>query len=1132
MNMIKRTMAWCGCAVVCGGWAGAAAAADITNAPDLAHQPTLYVVGYAHLDTEWRWEYPEVISNYLHHTLVDNFALFEKYPHYVFNFTGAFRYKLFKEYYPDLYETMKGYITAGRWFPNGSSVDETDVNNPAAESIFRNVLYGNEYFRHEFGVASAEFMLPDCFGFPASLPSILAHAGVKAFSTQKLTWGGSAAAGGPGSVENTPRSIPFNVGVWEGPNGQSVLAALNPGAYDGHITADLSSDRTWSNRINLDGKVSGVFADYHYYGTGDRGGAPPDSDARMIEAIVDKTKTTLPRGRGGRGRGQAANAATNDANAEVQMGEGPVRVVSSKADQMFLDILAMKPDATPGLPRWKGDLEMTDHGVGAYSSEAYHKRWNRKKELLADAAEKSSVAAQWLGGMPYPQQRLTDAWMLLIAGQMHDILPGTATAAAYTFAWNDDAIVMNQFSEVLTSATEAVASAMNTDTKGTAIVVYNPLNIARQDVVRAAVTFPAGATAGVRVLGPDGKEVPAQREGGNVVFLAKAPSVGYAVYDVQAAAPPAASAELKVTESSLENARYKVQLDTNGDVSSVFDKEIKKELLSAPVRLAIKTDNPPSWPAWNMDYSQQTNVPRAYVEGPVKVQITEKGPARVAVEVTREAEGSTFTQTIRLAAGEAGNRLEFVNVIDWKTRNSNLKATFQLSASNPLATYNWDVGTIQRPNDEPRNYEKPTHQWIDLTDTNGAFGATVLTDCKTGSDKPDDNTLRVTLIRTPGTRGGYQDQGTQDLGHHEIVYGLAGHAGDWRKEQTDWQGERLNQPLIAFASSKHPGKLGKSFSMLSLDNNAVRVLALKKAEESDETIVRVVEMQGKAQKAVHLTFPAKVTAAREVNGQEQPLGNATLAGGAVTADFTPYQVHTFAVKLASPGTKEDAPKFAAVSLPYDRMVASKTGEASTNGFDGSGGSLPAEMLPAKIAYDGIEFQLAPAMTGQPNALVPHGQQIALPSGKFQRLYLLAAATDGDQKAVFKVGDAPAELTVQNWGGYIGQWENRIWNSRSRSGDNRFTGFSGLTPGYIKRAPVAWYSSHHHTPDGVNDAYAYSYLFAYAVEMPANAKTLTLPDNPNIRILAATVANESSLVRPAQPLYDTLKNLDGEGGSEE
>ncbi|MGA2541435.1 MAG: glycoside hydrolase family 38 C-terminal domain-containing protein [Verrucomicrobiota bacterium] len=1131
--MMRRTIAWFGSVAVGAALAGGAAAADSSNAPDLAHQPTLYTVGYAHLDTEWRWEYPWVIQVDLRRTLEDNFALFEKYPHYIFNFTGAFRYKLFKEYYPEDYAKLKGYITAGRWYPNGSSVDENDCNNPSAESIFRNVLYGNEYFRHEFGQASAEYMLPDCFGFPASLPSILAHAGLKGFSTAKLAWGGSAAAGGSNSVEKTGRGgfngIPFNVGVWEGPDGQGVLAALNPGAYDSHLTSDLSSDRTLTNRINLDGQVSGVYADYRYYGTGDEGGAPPESDARMIEAMVTKSEVTIPRGRG-RGRGQAA--ANQASNGPVRVGEGPVQVIASKADQMFLDILAMKPDPTAGFPRWKGDLEMVDHGVGAYSSEAYHKRWNRKKELLADAAEKASVAAQWLGGRPYPQERLTDAWMLLLAGQMHDILPGTATPLAYEYAWNDDTIVMNQFSEVLASATEAVASALDTEAKGTAIVVYNPLNIAREDVVRAAVSFPAGAPDWVRVIGPDGKEVPAQREGGKVLFLAKVPSVGYAVYDVQPAARSKVVSALKVTESSLENARYRVQLDTNGDVSSLFDKAVKKELLSAPVRLAIKTDNPPSWPAWNMDYSQQMAAPRAFVEGPAKVRITEKGPARAAVEVVRETEGSTFAQTIRLSAGEAGNRLEFANVIDWKSSNCNLKVTFPLSASNPVATYNWDVGTMQRANDEPRNYELPSHQWIDLTGKDGAYGATVLTDCKNGSDKPDDNTLRLTLIRTPGARGGYRDQATQDLGHHEIVYGLAGHAGDWRKEQTDWQGERLNQPLIAFESSKHAGKLGKTFSLLKLDNSRVRVLALKKAEESDEVIVRVVEMEGKAQKAVHLSFAASVAAAREVNGQEQPLGKATVTGGALVTDFTPYQIHTFAVKLAAAPSKAAAPRFAAVPLAYDRAVATKTGEASTNGFDGSGGNLPAEMLPGRIAYDGIEFQLAPATAGQPNAVVPHGQQIALPPGKFQRLYLLAAAAGGDQKAAFRVGDTAAELTVEDWGGFIGQWDCRIWNSRSRSGDGRFAGFSGLTPGFIKRAPLAWYCTHHHTPEGGNDAYAYSYLFAYAVEMPANAKTLTLPDNPNIRILAATVADESSRVHPAQPLYDTLKNLDGDGGSED
>src|ERR1700680_1041971 len=56
------------------------------TSPNLAKEPTLYVVGYAHLDTEWRWEYPQVISEYIRKTMEDNFKLFEKYPHYVFNF--------------------------------------------------------------------------------------------------------------------------------------------------------------------------------------------------------------------------------------------------------------------------------------------------------------------------------------------------------------------------------------------------------------------------------------------------------------------------------------------------------------------------------------------------------------------------------------------------------------------------------------------------------------------------------------------------------------------------------------------------------------------------------------------------------------------------------------------------------------------------------------------------------------------------------------------------------------------------------------------------------------------------------------------------------------------------------------
>src|SRR5271166_5948814 len=214
--------------------------AQTSNAPDLTRQPTLYVVGYAHLDTEWRWEYPQVINEYIRKTMEENFTLLEKYPHYIFNFSGANRYRFMKEYYPADFAKVKKYVDAGRWFPAGSSMEEGDVNTPSAETIIRQVLYGNNWFRHEFGKASAEYMLPDCFGFPSSLPTILAHSGVKGFSTQKLVWGSSAPGGGPESPEKTPEGTPFNVGVWVGPDGETVLAGLNPGDYSGGIYTDLS----------------------------------------------------------------------------------------------------------------------------------------------------------------------------------------------------------------------------------------------------------------------------------------------------------------------------------------------------------------------------------------------------------------------------------------------------------------------------------------------------------------------------------------------------------------------------------------------------------------------------------------------------------------------------------------------------------------------------------------------------------------------------------------------------------------------------------------------------------------------------------------------------------------------------
>jgi alpha-mannosidase len=1153
------------------------AIAQSNDKPDLSKRPTLYVVGYAHLDTEWRWEYPQVIDEYLRKTLLDNFALLDKYPHYIFNFSGANRYRLMKEYYPADFARLKKYVDEGRWFPTGSSMEEGDVNAPSAEAIIRQVLYGNDWFRKELGKASAEYMLPDCFGFPASLPTILAHSGVKGFSTQKLVWGSSAPGGGPESLEKTPEGTPFNVGVWVGPDGSNVLAGLNPGAYDGGIETDLSKplpplppdtaldeiqkkmravrakldhaqgsghasdpndieeffhlqseqqaltrvdhDRAlaihqhdWAQRVELNGKVSGLFTDYHYYGTGDVGGAPHEEYVKRLEAIVTQGTTSLP------ALGEFFSGGDRGDGPPVKVGDGPVHVISANAEQMFLDIT---PAEAAGLPRYTGEMELTNHSAGSLTSQAYQKRWLRKEELLADAAEKASIAAEWLGARPYPLERLNDAWTLVMGGHFHDLAAGTATPKAYEFAWNDDVIAMNQFAGVLQNATEGVTAALNTETKGVPIAVFNPLNIAREDLVEANVDFSGGKPKAVRVIAPDGKEVPAQVSDGKVIFVAKAPSVGYAVYDVQSGSgAPASAASLHVSENSLENQYYRVTLNSDGDVASIFDKAIGRELLAAPARLAISYDNPERWPAWNMDWEQEQAAPKVYVGGPAKIRVVENGPARVAVEVSRETAGSRFVQTIRLSAGDAGKRVEFANVIDWNTKESNLKATFPLTASNQMATYNWDIGTIERPTATPKKFEVPSHQWIDLTDTSGEFGATILTDCKNGSDKPNDHTIRLTLIRTPGTRGGYPDQGTQDIGHHEFVYGIAGHAAGWRQGQTDWQAQRLNAPLIAFETPKHTGALGREFSLLKVSNPRIRVLALKKAEHGDEVIVRLVELDGKPQADVRVSFDMPITNAREVNGQEQPVGSASVSRGALVTSFSAYQPRTFAVKLALTQTKIAAVRSTPVTLRYDLAAASNDGTKSVGGFDSEGNALPAEMLPTQITFNGVQFQLAPAKTGAPNAVVAKGQTIDLPAGHHDRVYVLAASAEGDQKAAFEVAGKKVELNIQDWGGFIGQWDNRQWSSGDTSSDN-YGKMIGLTPAYVKRADLAWYCTHHHDAAGKNIAYRYSYLFAYPIDLPEGARTIKLPDNDKIRILAISVAEENPEVRPVQPLYDAF-----------
>ena len=173
-------------------------------------------------------------------------------------------------------------------------------------------------------------------------------------------------------------------------------------------------------------------------------------------------------------------------------------------------------------------------------------------------------------------------------------------------------------------------------------------------------------------------------------------------------------------------------------------------------------------------------------------------------------------------------------------------------------------------------------------------------------------------------------------------------------------------------------------------------------------------------------------------------------------------------------------------------------------------------MPNEISY----FSVGSKTDGENNALSCNGQTIQLPRGNYTKVYMLAAANE-DTQGDFTVDGQTTSLQIQQWTGKIGQFYNRILSRDQNS-------VVEMQSPYLKKDNIAWYASHvHNAYPSKNMAYQYCYLYKYEISIPVGAKTLILPDNKKIKLIALTLAtpNEEN-VKPLQPLYDDLKGNQG------
>ncbi len=1031
-----------------------------------------YMVSNTHLDTQWLWTVQTTIDHYLYRTLTQNFWLIDHYPGYIFNFEGAVRYKWTKEYYPVEYERLKNYIKAGRWNISGSSWDSTDPNIPSPESFFRNLLYGQEFFKKEFGKKSNDIFLPDCFGFGYTLPTIAAHSGIIGFSTQKLQHRKLPFYG--------DRKLPFMFGLWEGIDGSRIMAVPHAQDYVSRFDGQELSNNGKLIDLGKNGLNNTV---YHYYGAGDRGGSPTIASVRSVETGMK--------------------------------GEGPVQVISARSGQLFDDYYPFEKH--PELPVFKGELLMDVHATGCYTSQAAMKLFNRRNELLADAAERASVVAEWLGGAAYPEESLRESWQRFLWHQFHDDLTGTSIPAVYTFSWNDELISQSEFAEITTGAVGAVSRALDTRTRGASVVVYNPVAQSRCDIVTATVDM-ASRPKDIIVGTPNGKKVSGQLllwENGKatVLFPVDMDPVSFSVYDVRNG-KMSGTKQLKAEGNVLENLIYKVVLDKNGDIASITDKRNGRELVESgkAFRLALFTPSESrTWPAWELFKKtiDQTPLP---VDGNVEISVAENGPVRASLKVKRTYGTSSFVQYISLTEGGQDDRIDIRNEIDWNERNTLLKAEFPMNVSNEMATYDLGIGYIERDNNTDNKYEVVAQQWADITSADGSYGISVMNDSKYGWDKPDNHTLRLTLLNTPavGKDPNMAHQEHLDIGHHTFSYSIYGHKSDITEAGTAWKAEAFNQPLLSFTTPKHTGTLGRKFSFVKTNMPGVAIKAVKKAEDGKSYIVRVNEIYGKNFENAEIIFASTVESVCEVNGIEEYVGETKYEDNKVVFSGTAFQPRTFSVRLKENASLE-MPENHSIDIEYNASALTVDEFSMSGDFDGEGNSFAAELMPDVVEAGGITFR----MENNPadyNYIRCDGQTITLPEKHgYTKCYLLVTSSHGDRKASFQVDGKDYSFNIPFYSGFIGQW-----------------GWKGESEGYMKDASIAYVGTHRHSSRaGGNESYIYTYLYKICLDITSDARTLILPKDAGVALFAVTLSdNSNDDTRPAAEIralpHETVK----------
>jgi alpha-mannosidase len=345
--------------------------------------------------------------------------------------------------------------------------------------------------------------------------------------------------------------------------------------------------------------------------------------------------------------------------------------------------------------------------------------------------------------------------------------------------------------------------------------------------------------------------------------------------------------EFSGDEWTLENDRVRYVFSADGRLVEAFDKEAGRDILAegeAGNVLSLYEDMPAQWEAWDVDVYYQDQVPAtARVKEQPRVR---RGPVRQEIEFALAIGQSRIHQKARLEAGS--KRLDFVTEVDWCEQRRMLRTAFAVDVMSDRATFDIQYGYVQRPTHSNNSwdmaqFEVAGQRYADLSQ--GDYGAALLNDCKYGY-KVRGNVLDLNLLRSPK----YPDregQGFTDQGVHRFTYSFLPHVGDLVESDVLAEAALMNRPVRVLEGK--PG--GRLALPCRIESDGVSLEVLKRAEKSDQWVVRLVETLGRRSSAT-LRLDESVRELVETDLLEWHDDQAVEVSGRAELTFEPFEIRT------------------------------------------------------------------------------------------------------------------------------------------------------------------------------------------------------------------------------------------------